>query len=65
MISHIEDGSAQMGYEKILVLIREYTVNESEYLDLDPMGIEALDKRSRKSPPLTLAASIRCAITKA
>ena len=48
MISHIEDGSAKMSYEKILVLIREYKVNASEYLDLDPTGIEELDKRIKE-----------------
>ena len=48
MISHIEDGSSEMSYEKILVLIREYGVNASEYLDLDAAGVEELDKRIKE-----------------
>ena len=48
MISHIEDGKAEMSYEKILVLIREYMVNASEYLDLDPTGIEELDRKIKE-----------------
>ncbi|MBQ7243162.1 MAG: CatB-related O-acetyltransferase [Bacilli bacterium] len=48
MISHIEDGSSEMSYEKILVLIREYMVNASEYLDLDATGIEELDKKIKE-----------------
>ena len=48
MISHIEDGSSEMSYEKILVLIREYGVNASEYLDLDAAGVKELDKRIKE-----------------
>ena len=48
MISHIEDGSSEMSYEKILVLIREYGVNASEYLDLDAAGAEELDKKIKE-----------------
>ncbi len=48
MISKIEAGDAEMSYEKLLVLIREYSLNASEYLDLNPDELEELDARVKE-----------------
>ena len=43
MISKIESGEAEMRYDKLLALIREYGLNPSEYLDLGPGEIEEVN----------------------
>ncbi len=48
MISKIEAGEAEMSYEKLLVLIREYMVNASEYLDIAPEEIERIDRQVKE-----------------
>ena len=48
MISKIEAGEADMSYEKLLVLIREYMLNASEYLDIAPEEIEKLDAKIKE-----------------
>ncbi len=48
MISKIEAGEAEMSYEKLLVLMREYMLNASEYLDIAPSEIEELDKKIKE-----------------
>ena len=48
MISKIEAGEAEMSYEKLLVLIREYSLNASEYLDLNSDELEELDAKVKE-----------------
>ncbi|MCR5348482.1 MAG: helix-turn-helix domain-containing protein [Bacilli bacterium] len=48
MISKIESGEAEMSYEKLLVLIREYMLNASEYLDIAPGEIERIDQQIKE-----------------
>ena len=48
MISKIEAGEADMSYEKLLVLIREYMLNASEYLDIAPEEIDKLDQKIKE-----------------
>ena len=48
MISKIEAGEAEMSYEKLLVLFREYMLNASEYLDIAPEEIEEINKKIKE-----------------
>lgn len=48
MISKIEAGEAEMRYDKLLVLIREYNLNASEFLDLAPEEIEEVNRKVKE-----------------
>ncbi len=48
MISKIEAGEAEMSYGKLLVLIREYALNPSEYLDVAPEELATIDQQIKE-----------------